>query len=184
MPSQRLDAVWWKLPTVGLQLHVWLFTMNVPIKTPWGSGRIKAYLKFLFYKKVHWNIHYLFAPNTFSTRHNIDSDRLSCLVHFLLIVEENVLRYISCNCLCSSYAVYARGSIFLWCFHFCEHPVLFIPMNFTFGDWDIANKPISVNIIVHSGKWMLSVGVELFGICNRALECSMYGLLYITVTAH
>lgn len=45
---QRLTAVWWKLPAVRLQLPVWLFARNVLIKTPGGSGEMKAHLKLLF----------------------------------------------------------------------------------------------------------------------------------------
>lgn len=45
---QRLTAVWWKLPAVRLQLPVWLFARNVLIKTPGGSGEMKAYLKLPF----------------------------------------------------------------------------------------------------------------------------------------
>lgn len=66
---------------------------------------------FPFCQEVHWNIHFCLST-AFSTRHNIDSDWLSSLGYFVLIAEANVLRYVSCNCLCSSYAAYAWGSIF------------------------------------------------------------------------
>lgn len=53
---QRLTAVWWKLPAVRLQLPVWLFARNVLIKTPGGSGEMKAYLKLPF--KCNFTVKY------------------------------------------------------------------------------------------------------------------------------
>lgn len=97
--------------------------------------RLKCTCSFRFTRRDTEIFICLFVSTAFLTRYIIDSGGLSRLVHCLLIVEANISLYIPCNCLCSSYAACAWGSIFFYvssfvCTHHRQYIVLLWPYEF------------------------------------------------------
>lgn len=164
---------------LGLQLPVWLFTVNVLDNTPWGFWDDWRALSVLFWKTARRNslfvlFCFFFASAAFPTRHNTDLDKLPP-VHFLLIMEANVLQCILCNCLCSSYAAYARGSILsdVICSPRASSTVHCAFVTLWVLPLGIEKLPINPFLCFSRilqcicEKWVASGGVELFGVFFR-----------------
>lgn len=138
-----------------------------------ASGTTEEHFPFFFARRYAGTAFFFFSA-AFSATHNTDLDKLS-LVHFLLIMEANVLQCILCNCLRSSYAAYARGSILsdVICSPRASSTVHCAFVTLWVLPLGIEKLPINPFLCFSRilqcicEKWVASGGVELFGVFFR-----------------
>lgn len=157
---QRFTAVWWKLPAVRLQLPVWLFARNVLIKTPGGSGEMKA--------RSFWKLPFVC---NFTLKYR---PVLYCGVK--CPTASSTL----CKCLCSSDAVDVQSAIF--------SPVCtLIGSTLCFSDLGI-QKFSNFYVLAEFNSTFVKVGairrIVAVWYLQQGSVCTVKRLLCVTVIAH